>query len=174
MPNNTDLNSDISNSYLNKVILVGVIVLLLVQLVSLGRLLFFRENIWAGGDYMIDKFGHTSLADIIFSFVILLFLLALVRFWRKHRLVVAACVLLWLRTAVGGGMWRYYLSIHDNVGQNLFVFDQYPWLLAVIGSSALGCLATFLFLVALIQGETLQALLEDWMNYLPQKVANTP
>lgn len=174
MSNDPQLNLGKRNSYLNKVLLVGVIVLFLFQLVTFVRLLFFREGIWEGGDYMIDKFGHTSLADIISSFVIPLFLLALVRFWRKHKLVVGACVLLWLKTAVGGGTWRYYHFQYDNVGQNLFVFDQYPWLLAVIGSSALGCLAMLLFLLALIQGETVQVVLDDLFGFLSRKLANTP
>ncbi len=176
MTNEQQAKSIKNQNYLDKLILIGLMVLFMFQLVTLIRLLFFRESIWVGGDYMVDKFGHTSLSDIIFSFVLLLFLLSLVKFWRKHKLVVAACALLWLRTAVGGGVWRYYLHTNSavSVGQNLLVFDQYPWVLGVIGSSALGCLATLFFLVALIQGETLRALLDDWIGYLPRELAKTP
>lgn len=120
--------------------------------------------------YLIDKFGHVSVADIIFRLVMLLALLALSDFRRKYRFVMAGCVASWLATAVGAGARRYFLYLYGlKTGLNWRLFSEFPWRWAVIGSATLAGFATLLFILALLTGEHVDALLRDWTGYLPRK-----
>ncbi len=149
----------------SRIILVGLSILFVIQLVTLVRLLLFVEDLLDYGDYMIDSFGHTSVGNIFWSFIPVVLLLSFSGIRHKYRFVVAACVVFWLRTAVGAGTWRYFTNTIDNIGLNLHVFNDMPWRLAVMASSSLACLTTLLFIIGILTGESAESLLNDWTGY---------
>ena len=156
---------------LNQFVLAGLTLLFLYQLYWAVTLNFFAADVWAGGDYLIDRFGHINVADIAFRFVLLAALLALSDFRRKYRLMMLGVVVAWLGTAVGGGTWRWFGHVYfGGMGMNLHLFSEFPWRWAVIGSSVLACTATLIFILALLNGEHVDALLQDWRSYLFRKL----
>lgn len=155
---------------LNRLVLAGVGLLFLYQLYQAIMVNFFASDAWDGGGYLIDKFGHVSVADIIFRLVLLLILLTLADFQRKYRLIMLGCDMAWLGTAVGGGGWRWFLHLYGrDMGQNLQLFSEFPWRWVVIGSTTLACISTLCFILAFLMGEHVDALLQDWVGYLPRK-----
>lgn len=156
---------------LNRLVLVGLTLLFFYQLYRAVTLNFFAADIWNGGDYLIDRFGAVKTTNIIFQFVLLVVLFVLPDFRRKYRLMLLGVVAAWLGTAVGGGIWRWYVYVYNGaVGMHTYLFSEFPWRWAVIGSSVLACASTLIFILALLTGERIDGLLQDVIGYLPRKL----